>query len=151
MHKAHHADSHQLIFELGLELAVIVLLDRCGDQLWLLSRPHRCRFEILDGCEVSLLLDLDADVIIEPEDQEVGDHVDDAHGEKNVGVVKRYALRYLHHTKDDDQVGSSSLSVLIIPRADEKSHIHRWIDSHSEKLEYDNAKIEFRVGDCDEW
>lgn len=51
-------------------------------------------------------------------DDQVGDDVEPSHTQQDLRVVKGYLLGYLHHAKDDDQIGavekmvSASLSSL---------------------------------------
>lgn len=64
----------------------------------------------------SLLFDLHADIIVEGKDEKVGNHVEDAHSQEDLRVVKWYSLRYLHHPKDDHKVGAVLWSAIATMR-----------------------------------
>lgn len=147
MHEAHHGNSHQLRFVLRLELAAVVFLDGGGDELGLLTRSHGCRFDILQGCEVcltlacasatlglalhtSLLFDLYSNVEVEAENEQVGDDVEDSDSHQDLRIIKGNSLRYLHHSKHDDKVGT----VIDQPLLEEARHLnlHCRTDSHSD-------------------
>jgi hypothetical protein len=57
---------------------------------------------------ISTLLPVDHALHVEiyAQNEQVGHGVRDANTEQDVGVIKRNPLRDLHHSKDDNQVGS---------------------------------------------
>lgn len=53
-----------------------------------------------------LLVDLGHDVEVDETNDDVATDIDGADGVEHIGVLERDALRHLHHTEDDDQVGT---------------------------------------------
>lgn len=56
----------------------------------------------------SFCLDLHADVVVDGEDDEIGDDVKNAHSHENLRVLEGYPLRHLHHSQDNHQVGAAN-------------------------------------------
>lgn len=54
-----------------------------------------------------LLVDLGHDVEVDETNDDVATDIDSADGVEHIGVLERDALRHLHHTEDDDQVGTA--------------------------------------------
>lgn len=121
VHDAHHADAHQLGLVQLLELGHVVGVDRRGDGLGLLTAARRRRLHVLEDCHVCkvrnncqpaapiralcpslrprtlLLVDLRFHVEVDAEYDQVGHDVCEAHEVQDVRVIKRDALRHLHH------------------------------------------------------
>lgn len=53
-----------------------------------------------------LLIDLGLYVDVDAQDEDVGEDVEGSHAEKNLRIIERYLLRYLHHPQDDDHIRS---------------------------------------------
>lgn len=122
MHESHHADTHHLALEEGLELLEIVGLDGGCDELGLLAGSHGRGLDVLDnshvclgsaecseqrrepGCIVGsmqrtiLLVDLHLNVEVDGGDDDVGDNVQGAHASQYVRVIEWDLLGDLHET-----------------------------------------------------
>lgn len=62
-----------------------------------------------------LLVDGDLDVEVDGGDNQVASKVKSAGAVEHIGIIERNALRNLHHSKNDDQVGAivNNVSILI--------------------------------------
>jgi hypothetical protein len=56
-----------------------------------------------------LLVDLGQDVGVYEGNDNIATDVDGADRVENLGIFEGDALRHLHHTEDDDQVGTASI------------------------------------------
>ena len=54
-----------------------------------------------------LLIDQEMNVGVDRDDDHVGQHVDSANNVQHIGILERDSLGYLHHPKDDNQVGAA--------------------------------------------
>jgi len=97
VHDTHHGDSHELGPDQGTQLLIVVGLDCVRDRLGSFGAAHGCRFDIFDDSHVPLLVDLQLDVIVDAEEDDVGEDVNDADGVEDVEVFEGDLLRQLHH------------------------------------------------------
>jgi len=97
VHDTHHANTQELGAEQGEQLLAIVGVDGSRDRLGLLGAAHGRRLNILDHGSVPLLVDLQLDVIVDAEDDGVGEDVNAADEVENDGVFEGDPLRQLHH------------------------------------------------------
>ncbi len=52
-------------------------------------------------------VDLLSNVEVDAQDDQVGNNVHSAYAHEDLWIIEGYLLRYLHHTKDDHQVGAA--------------------------------------------
>lgn len=129
VHESHHGNGHELTTEGGAELLDIVGVDGGGDELALFAGSHGGGLDVLEGGQVYpnvsdcgyylksfeiaarlrtlLLVDNTLNVQVDGSNEHIATNVDGANNVEHLRVVERNALRHLHHTQDDDQVGTA--------------------------------------------
>jgi hypothetical protein len=66
-----------------------------------------------------LLVDLQLGVEVESSNDDVAGEIDGADNVEHEGIIEGNALRHLHHTQDDDQVGAiANVSILFFAPPD---------------------------------
>lgn len=65
-----------------------------------------------------LLVDLQLGVEVQSSNDDVAGKVDSANNVEHKRIIERNALRHLHHTQDDDQVGAITEYVSILVAVD---------------------------------
>lgn len=133
VHESHHGNGHELTTEGGAELLDIVGVDGGGDELAFFAGSHGGGLDVFEGGQVCsnvsdslcrpnrlkiatrlrtlLLVDNALNIQVDDTNEDIATNVDGANNVEHLRVVERNALRHLHHTQDDDQVGAANSKV----------------------------------------
>ncbi len=67
-----------------------------------------CKKSRAQGSKYTLLrVDLHLHVEVDPHNDEIGDHIENADAQKDLRVLKWYLLGHLHHAQDNEQIGTT--------------------------------------------
>lgn len=77
-----------------------------------------------------LPIDLLLDEQIHSDNDQIRDDIHHSDGHKDLGVLEWDLLGYLHHPKDDHQVGATfeARSVFVISATGNNADLHLWVD-----------------------
>jgi hypothetical protein len=99
-------------------------VDGGSDELGFFGGSHWSGLNVLQGCHVCeivsialnsiavmggptlLLVNQEMDVRVNGDDDHVREDVDGANDVQGIGIIERDSLGHLHHSEDDDQVGT---------------------------------------------
>lgn len=127
VHDGHHSYAHQLCLVECLHLVDVIFVDGGGDEFWLFGGAHLGLVDVFEGCHVwvlvsgfvrgkeeggggrrqtLLLVDQEMSVGVDGDDDYVRQDISRSHQIEGIWIIERDSFRDLHHSEDDDQVGT---------------------------------------------